>query len=139
MTSYVLLKCVILIVVIHINIILPSTSRSYKWFFPSGFPNRNPVNVYFLPPPVRHTPPYHPLLHRKTQPSIKCLFLPLGTLPKQRQTHFKRAMAQGFTTVQTYCTDLPTLRMAAIGPKRRYLFTEVHGVVCRKTITGSNL
>jgi hypothetical protein len=26
---------------IHFNIILPSTSRSYEWVFPSGFPIKN--------------------------------------------------------------------------------------------------
>jgi hypothetical protein len=126
MTSYVLLKPVILIMVIHINIILPSTSRSYKWFFPSGFPTET-LYTFILSRTRATHPAIYPHSHHKTQPSTKRLFLPLGTLPKQRQTYFKRAMTQGFTTAQrdgrtdgqTYCTDLPTLQMAATGPKRR--------------------
>jgi hypothetical protein len=34
---------------IHLNIILPSTSGSPQWPFPSGFPNQNPVHTSPLP------------------------------------------------------------------------------------------
>jgi len=141
MKSYFLLKSVILILVIHINIILPSTSRSYKWFFPSGFPTETLNTFIFCPTRATHPAISPPPLYITRQPSIKCLFLRLSTLPKQGQTYFKRASLQyRQTDGQTYCMDLSTLQMAAIGPKRRYLFTKAHGVVCRKTIiTGSNL
>jgi len=36
---------------IHINIILPSTPESYKWFLSFRLPHQNPV--YISPPPVR--------------------------------------------------------------------------------------
>jgi hypothetical protein len=99
MTSYVLLKSVILILVIHINIIPPTTSRSYKWFFPSGC-RTEPLYTFIFSPTCATHPAISPPLYHKTRPSINYPFLRLGILPK-RQTYFKRAMTQGFTTVQT--------------------------------------
>lgn len=100
MTSYVLLKSVILILVIHINIILPSTSRSYKWFFPSGFPTETLYTFIFSPTRATHPAISPPFTSQDTAVN-KTPVPALGTLPKQRQPYFKRAMTQGFTTVQT--------------------------------------
>ena len=41
---------------IHLNIILPSTSWSPQWFFPSGFPTK-PCAQLSLPSYVPHAPP----------------------------------------------------------------------------------
>ena len=45
---------------IHFNIILPSTSRSPQWFFPSGFPTRTLCTP--LPSTIRSTCPVHFIL-----------------------------------------------------------------------------
>jgi hypothetical protein len=41
---------------IHFNIILPSTPRSSKRFFPSGFSTKLSIHLYSLPY-VPHAPP----------------------------------------------------------------------------------
>jgi len=40
----------------HLNIILPSTPGSYKWFLPSDFPTKT-LYTALLPPHVLHAPP----------------------------------------------------------------------------------
>ena len=46
---------------IHLNIILPATPRSSRWFPSLRFPHQNPA--YASPLPIRATCPAHPILH----------------------------------------------------------------------------
>jgi hypothetical protein len=45
---------------VHINVILPPTSRSSQWSLTFGLPNQNPVNT--SPLPMRATCPTHLIL-----------------------------------------------------------------------------
>jgi hypothetical protein len=46
---------------VHFIIILPSTSKFFKWFFSSGVPNKTRYNLYYTP----HVPYAPPILNIK--------------------------------------------------------------------------